>query len=131
MKKCPYCAEEIRDEAIVCRFCGRDLPLSTSAAASPSSSTSLRVPRKKRWLAVALNLFPLVLGLGYLYLGLWKRFAVVFLIQILSLQAFNLCSMTAGINLREFNTYFLALIWIFTIFDVNAQAKAYNARLPI
>ena len=45
MKQCPFCAEDIKDAAIVCRYCGRDLPEATSETATVGVSTDIQRER--------------------------------------------------------------------------------------
>lgn len=64
MKHCPYCAEQIQDEAIVCRFCGRDL---AKRSVSPTKAPPLWNRRNLPLLAL-LGVAALVLvgAVGYL-----------------------------------------------------------------
>lgn len=57
MKRCPFCAEEIQDAAIVCKHCGRDLTATVAASVPQIVSTR----RKRVWPVVALGCLLLLL----------------------------------------------------------------------
>lgn len=47
MKVCPYCAEEIQEAAIVCRWCGRDLAPDAVSAVSMGLDDSVQEPTER------------------------------------------------------------------------------------
>jgi predicted nucleic acid-binding Zn ribbon protein len=40
VRRCPFCAESIKPEALVCRYCGREISEREQAAAQPKADSA-------------------------------------------------------------------------------------------